>query len=360
MSEKFKIKIKKVFLIVIFSVLAGAYFALVETVFNESTIPDGFYQHGPLFSFLAQTLAGLFGGFFFASLDIFFLRDHFRKKSFGKAILLETLIFVLLFLFITLIVNIAYLFVYTEHHIFSKEALERIIVYFKHPAFYLNFLNWMIVLIVVLMMLQISDKFGEGAFSNFFLGKYHKPKEEMRVFMFLDIKNSTRIAEQLGHTKYFSLLADFFSDATDPIIYNKGEIYQYVGDEITINWYLTKGIENTRCIKCFFDIKEKIAGRADHYLKEYGLVPDFKAGMHFGLVTVGEIGIVKKDIVYSGDLLNTTSRIVEECKNQQSDLLISGDLRDTFEADTLYNFNKLGQIELRGKEQKLDLVSVSL
>jgi len=70
--------------------------------------------------------------------------------------------------------------------------------------------------------------------------------------MFLDIKSSTTIAERIKHKKYFELLNDFFNDVTDPIIYNKGEIYQYVGDEITVSWKLENGVDNFNCINCFF------------------------------------------------------------------------------------------------------------
>ena len=48
-----------------------------------------------------------------------------------------------------------------------------------------------------------------------------------------------------------------------------------------------------------------------HY--QYGVVPEFKAGFHVGFATVGEIGVLKKIIAFSGDVLNTTSRIQSNC-----------------------------------------------
>ena len=359
MSQLFIIKLKKVIIIVLFCFLAGAYFALVETVFMSSTIPHGYNEHGPLFVFLAQCLAGIIGGGFFAVLDIFFLRRRFRHKSLGQAIVLEALIFIILFLIITLFVNIAYILYYTDYNLLSDQAVNVMLNYFKNSGFYLNFLNWMIVLVMVLVFLQVGDKFGEGAFMKFFLGKYHKPKEEMRVFMFLDIKNSTGIAEKLGHARYFKLLKDFYSDVTYPILRTRGEIYQYVGDEITINWHLNTALENSNCIKCFFDIREMVESRREYYTDKYGVSPEFKAGIHFGLVTVGEVGIIKREIVYSGDLLNTTARIMEECRTQNRDFLISKDLSDSLEQDHNFNISHIGAIELRGKQQKIDLLSIT-
>ena len=73
-------------------------------------------------------------------------------------------------------------------------------------------------------------------FWSMLIGEYHKPKNENRIFIFLDINESTSIAEDLGHTRYFMMLRRFFRDITLPIMANDGEIYQYVGDEVVLNW----------------------------------------------------------------------------------------------------------------------------
>ena len=39
------------------------------------------------------------------------------------------------------------------------------------------------------------------------------------------------------------------------------------------------------------------------YLQKYNVVPRFKAGAHIGNAIAGEIGIIKRDITYSGDVL---------------------------------------------------------
>lgn len=84
---------------------------------------------------------------------------------------------------------------------------------------------------------------------------YRKPFSEVeRIFMFLDIRSSTTIAEELGHVQYFALLNDFFRDIAEPISKNKGHIYQYVGDEVVVSWPLDDGLNNANCLKCFFDI----------------------------------------------------------------------------------------------------------
>ena len=67
--------------------------------------------------------------------------------------------------------------------------------------------------------------------------------------MFLDLRSSTAIAEKLGEERYFNFIKDVFKDVTPAIIYAKGEIYQYVGDEIVVSWKMNNGIENANCLQ---------------------------------------------------------------------------------------------------------------
>jgi hypothetical protein len=48
----------------------------------------------------------------------------------------------------------------------------------------------------------LNDQYGNGGIS-YLTGFYHKPRQEMRIFMFLDMRSSTAIAERLGHNNYF-------------------------------------------------------------------------------------------------------------------------------------------------------------
>ena len=139
--------------------------------------------------------------------------------------------------------------------------------------------------IFTLIALLVNDKYGPGIFVSFLLGKYFHPKREERIFMFLDLRGATTIAEQLGESKYFNFLKDVFRDATPEILSSKGEIYQYVGDEIVISWKKDSGTLNANCLQCFFDIQQKLLDKASYYRENYnGIVPEFKAGLHFGFV----------------------------------------------------------------------------
>ncbi len=184
--------------------------------------------------------------------------------------------------------------------------------------------------------------------------------EVERIFMFLDIRSSTTIAEELGHMQYFELLNDFFRDIGEPISKNRGHIYQYVGDEVVVSWSLDEGLTNANCLQCFFDIEETIHRHAQKYISKYGIRPMFKAGMHFGKVSKGTVGTLKKEIIYTGDVLNTASRIEGLCNKHDVSLLLSQSLVDMLPVNHAFSPRKIGEINLRGKSAEIILYTIEL
>jgi len=226
------------------------------------------------------------------------------------------------------------------------------------PGFYALIIYTLMVYTLLVFYMQINKMLGEGVLLKFLWGRYYKPVEEERIFMFMDMKSSTTVAERLGHQKYYALLDDFYHEITKPVLKNKAEIYQYVGDEVVFTWKTKKGVENINCIEIYFDIKERIEKKQDRYSDKYGVVPKFKAGIHFGKVITAKIGDLKRVIVYNGDVLNTTSRIQEKCNKYNCELLISGTLLEKLELGKCYHSNFMKSTKLRGKKTKIDLYCI--
>lgn len=174
--------------------------------------------------------------------------------------------------------------------------------------------------------------------------------------MFVDMKDSTTIAEQLGHIKYFEFLRAYYFDLTNAIVRNEGEVYQYIGDEIVISWKLKKGAQNNNCINCFFDMKNDLFKKKQLYLKKYNIFPTFKAAIHCGEVTTGEIGALKKEIFFTGDVLNTTARIQGLCKTFNAELLISKQVKNKLNLNRKYNTKALGEHQVKGKTELIDII----
>lgn len=175
--------------------------------------------------------------------------------------------------------------------------------------------------------------------------------------MFLDLKSSTTIAENIGHMRYSQLIQDCFIDLS--VVQNfKAEIYQYVGDEVVLSWSVSNGLENLNCLKTYFIFQNLLERRGDFYKKKYGLVPFFKAGLNVGDVTVAEVGQIKREIAFHGDTLNTASRIQGMCNDYKKGLLLSQALKELIDEREKLQINLVGEVLLRGKIQPLKIYSV--
>jgi len=360
---KTKFSLFKIFLLALGWGIAGAIFAINDYM-SVAHFAKGIGINTDVeFNFsrnlITSVLVASLGGILIGATEVFYFQRKFRNLSFGKALTLKTLFYSAGLVLSILIGSFVYHSIFAGRFVFHPDVIAGVKNHMFSNLFWAQILTWSSVILVTQFVLVTSDKFGQGVLVQFLLGKYHKPKTETRIFMFLDIKSATTIAEKLQHKKYFELLNDFFSDITDPIIYNKGEIYQYVGDEITVSWTLENGIENNNCINCYFEIKDIITRLSAKYTEKYNLVPEFKAGLHLGELITGEVGVVKKEIVFSGDVLNTTSRIQTECNKLNSSLLISEHLVKVLHPDSNYNLEDFGKIKLRGKDEMIRLFSVT-
>ena len=211
----------------------------------------------------------------------------------------------------------------------------------------------------LLFLIQVNRLLGQGILWKFIRGQYHQPREEERIFMFLDMRSSTSIAEKLGHARFYELMNELFHELSQPVLETKAEIYQYVGDEVILTWKMKEGLQNFNCLKSFFLFQANLVKRAGHYLENFGVEPQFKAGFHFGRVITAQIGDLKREIVYNGDVLNTTARIQNECNHYKRNCLVSGALKDLLDDGNGFHWEKLDTVTLRGKETEVDLYSVS-
>jgi adenylate cyclase len=306
-----------------------------------------------IFANIANVVVGLLVG----TLEVVYLEKRFAFHSLRAKIFYKFLIYLVLFLVIIIGFYPVAFSLETGIGLMDVEAWNKLGRFLNSVSFATTLFQLSVSLFVCLVYSAVSENLGHHVFLNFFTGKYHKPVVEERVFMFLDMKSSTTIAEALGHVQYFKLLRDYYNLMSDPIIDSLGEVYQYIGDEIVVSWDLDKGIQDANCIRCFFDIRDSLSANQKKLQSKYGHEIDFKAGIHLGEVTIGEIGALKKEIAFTGDVLNTTARIQSLCKEYKADLLISGELKETLPEES-YTFTFQGKIALKGKNKKADLYSV--
>lgn len=98
--------------------------------------------------------------------------------------------------------------------------------------------------------------------------------------------------------------------------------------------------------------------RTQFYLKKYGFVPEFKAGLHGRVGVAGEMGTLQREISYMGDVLNTTSRIEGQCNKLECDFFISSEIYNSLIPIDKFHITEYKELSLRGKESKVNLYGV--
>lgn len=314
------------------------------------------YEFGvtSLLTLFTATLSGLVIG----TLEIKFLDKLFSDHNFGRKILYKTSIYILIMVGFLILLSLARYSIQLQTHVFDERVWSNLSQFLSSYFFWGIELYIAMIIGGTLFFSEVSENIGSFVLQNFLLGRYHKPIIEDRIFMFLDMNSSTSIAEKIGHVKYFEMLRKYYADLTEPIIEYSGEIYQYVGDEIVVSWKPNSDQNNDNCIKCFFAMKDSLKNQSEKYISDFGVVPEFKAGIHYGRVTTGEIGVIKKDIIFTGDVLNTTSRILGLCTTYNVDLLISEELKNILLSDTEIQIQSLGKNQLRGRNEELEIFSI--
>ncbi|NJB86480.1 adenylate cyclase [Lewinella marina] len=216
-----------------------------------------------------------------------------------------------------------------------------------------------VVIALSIVYAQVSEVIGHTTLLNLLSGTYHHPIEEDRIYLFLDMRSSTTIAEQLGHRRYFDLLKAYYEDLSDAVVRHEGEVYLYVGDEMIVSWKLREGLEAQNCLRCFFSMETDLRARGDWYVKEFGVKPSFKAGLHCGTVTTGEVGVLKRHVMFTGDVLNATARIQALCNTFNVELLVSAPLLEALGPIPDFTTRSVGRQELRGRKEPLEVFAVA-
>ncbi len=323
--------------------------------YYPSTFNPYSFRSSVISSVMFAGIAGLILGF----VEVQYLNRRFMTMSRLNRFLVKLLIYFVAIFFALLVLAFIGNSIQEGTHPFDQLVLSNIKSFMGNFAFVSLMTYLAFGVMITLFYTEVSMAVGAGVLSNFFTGRYHVPIEEQRIFMFLDMKSSTTIAEQLGHQRYFELLKQYYIDISAPVIEHRGTVYQYVGDEMVLTWLVSSPARNADCIQCFYAMRKSLESKSDQYRKSYGIAPTFKAGIHCGKVTTGEIGEIKRDIVFTGDVLNSAARIQGLCNTYEADLLVSADFIDQVELPEHTTCATVGTVDLRGRDQKMGVYKLT-
>ena len=227
-----------------------------------------------------------------------------------------------------------------------------------HKALWIDIAYSVACVVLVNLVLGITNIIGPRAFLNFIIGRYHTPIEEKRFVLFVDIAGSTGLAERLGGVAIHRLLDRTFRLLTLSVIDYRGEVLSYVGDEVIVTWPERSGAIECRPLRCFMAMRDELSRATSQLEREFGVAPRIRGSLHFGPVIVGEIGDLKRAIVFNGDVMNTAARLEELSRNVDGGFLASRAAMQRFDSAPPFAVRDLGRLAIRGRADGIDVVGI--
>lgn len=346
MSELRSRKKKNLFLFIIWGMLFGQFYSILHVGISD------------LFSLANTTIIGLLIGFFAGVFELYYSPSKLRKFSFPVILVLRS------FYYLTLVTTTILLELIVarmiRYEMYFGEVLKS--DEFQHYLLYEDFLISILYASVLIILFNFTRlmhrKLGQRTLGDLITGKYVKPVTQNKIVMFLQIANTNNFLSQLGRARFNDFLNDFIFDITEPLLAYRGEIYEYVDDQVIVVWNLESGISNAACIRAFFDAKNELRMKKEKYVLKYNVFPLIQAGYQAGSVVKGEIGVVKSTLKYSGDLMNTTSRLLDQCVKRQKELLIEKKLLDQISLPLIFECGNSESFMPKGKSQEIEFYPI--
>ncbi|SHI23202.1 adenylate/guanylate cyclase domain-containing protein [Ferrimonas marina] len=229
----------------------------------------------------------------------------------------------------------------------NSAATQTLVIYLVWVRLCLAFLEQMVLLV------------GQRNLINMGLGKYHRPRQEERVFLFIDMVGSTAHAEALGDYRFSRLVQDCFDLLSSCVQRHRGEIYRYIGDAVMISWKIREGQDMERALSLYYSFVQMLEWNQHYFQEQYGFVPRFKGAAHGGKVMTAVVGVDKQEISYFSDVLNTLARLQDQCGPLKRDLLVSGQYLALLGEEPVHEFESIGPMRLKGKQQEVEVFAVN-
>lgn len=176
------------------------------------------------------------------------------------------------------------------------------------------------------------------------------------TILFLDIRNSTAIAERIDPAIFSQFLSEIFTDIMDLVYGNHGSVNKLIGDGLLATFGCPVRTEQPAldAAHCALAIRDYMATFNDvrpDYLEEPVRIG---IGIATGVVFAGNTGSVRRmEYTVLGDAVNIASRLESLTKLAGVDIFIDGTT-----ADALKDAARLRRVRLnkvRGKIQEIDI-----
>lgn len=300
--------------------------------------------------FVGSALIGTIIALLVGSFELLFLQSRYgeklRQKSFGVLLLARSAVAASLITFALLVGNILFI---PDTNIDRYIAQGRVLI---------DICFSFAVSVVFVFIIQVRQIVGSRVFVDFILGRYYRPVREKRVFMFLDLADSTALAQRLGDEGVHALIKQFFFDVAGHVLEYEGETHRYVGDQVVVTWPYAQGVRDACCLRCVDAIASDLAARSATYKNRFGVIPQFRIGIHGGSLVAGECGEDRREIVFFGDTVNIAARVQSMCKTLNHRVLVTATTLADMHLPPEIVSQSLGAHQLRGRDEPTELFAV--
>jgi adenylate cyclase len=244
--------------------------------------------------------------------------------------------------YIAVIIVLYFLAVHVAHLLLDR--LDDLPTVYRRLPYGLTFFT--IFSVVGVLMMRVVHFIGLGTLFHLTVGTYHRPVQERRVLLFLDINGSTALGEKLGPLRMRALVRKFLSDVTQPVVDCGGDIYLYKGDGLIATWAWDDAVRNDAIMRAVDDMFAAVIGERRAYQILFGVEPEFRVGIHGGEVVVSEQGDARRSIGIFGDTINIAARMEEAARAHGVRCVVSAAVADALGDRT--SLRLLGEERVKG------------
>ncbi len=226
--------------------------------------------------------------------------------------------------YIAVIIVLYFIAVHIAHLLLDR--LDDLPTVYRRLPYGLTFFT--IFSVVGVLMMRVVHFVGLDTLFHLTVGTYHRPVQERRVLLFLDINGSTALGEKLGPLRTRELVRKFLNDVTQPIVDHGGDIYLYKGDGLIATWAWDDAVREDAILAAVDQMFSVVARERAAYEASFAVAPEFRIGIHGGEVVVSEQGDAKRSIGIYGDTINIAARMEEAARSHGVHCVISGSVAD--------------------------------
>ncbi|WP_170976501.1 adenylate/guanylate cyclase domain-containing protein [Rhizobium sp. FKL33] len=221
---------------------------------------------------------------------------------------------------------------------------------------------WLYSMAVALLLsaaLRVRELLGRSIFTDIVLGRYRRPVEENRIFLYLDVTGSTSYAQRNGPTAAASYIGRIFKIMSEPVQDWGGAIDDYIGDAALVSWPLRDPLNGARCLQCAFDVIRKLDKHTPDTIRRFGQAPEVRILIHAGAVVRAEIGVDHHKISYFGDTINMVGKLEGEIKPLGPGIFVTEDALALAALPDHAEAAHCGEYEIKGLERAVVLKTLT-